>query len=63
LRAILRDRALVPGYYLVGVTPGAAGSSFTLLSDTVDDLIARLVAKQSRHVVNGPVSDTVGGAH
>jgi ribonuclease P protein component len=71
LRAILRDRALVPGYYLLGVTPGAAGSSFTLLSDTVDDLIARLASKQSRHLVsgtvsgtvNGPVSGTVGGAH
>jgi ribonuclease P protein component len=58
LRALLRSRTLDPGYYLVGVTPGAAGSSFSLLSSTVDDLIARLAAKQSRSVV-----DPVGGVH
>lgn len=58
LRAILRARTLDPGYYLVGVTPGAAGSSYTLLSRTVDDLIARLAAKQSRNV-----ADSAGGAH
>jgi ribonuclease P protein component len=53
LRALLRERSLVPGYYLVGATPAAAGSSFSLLSSTVDDLIARLVAKQSRTVSGG----------
>ncbi len=58
LRAILRERDLQPGYYLVGVTPGAVGSTFSLLSSTVDDLIARLVAKTSRGV-----ADSVGGAH
>lgn len=53
LREIMRARPVEPGLYLIGATPAAAGSSFALLSSTVDDLIARLAVKQSRTASSG----------
>ena len=48
LRAILRERDLVAGLYLIGTRPGAGDLSFADLSRQVDDLLVRLGAALER---------------